>query len=251
MGVPLSPAPRRRATVLVALLCFAIAFLVVAPMGALATSANSPTVSVVPGQASGGLTATAAWNGVNVATANTSSAAFHITFNGAVNILYTWTQSSSAGGGAWSINDARLQMFYFGFALATRDISTTTGRTSGTLLMGNWSTGPLQYIIEGTYLLTASLLATNSTTAWSQSFWVDVAAPFSILAILPIVLLLIAVYEAYSLCCSGQHYRATSSKGGTPPSTPAASAPPATTPSATTPSAEPTAESPPPSGGTS
>jgi hypothetical protein len=249
MGASVRPSSRRRASTFVALFCVALAVVVIAPIGALAAPSNAPAVSVVAGPASGGITATAVWNGVNVATANTTSAAFHISFNGAVNILYNWSQPGTAGG--WSINDARLQIFYFGFALATRDITATSGRTSGSLLMGNWSTGPLQYILEGTYLLTASLLATNSTTAWSQSFWVDVAAPYSILAILPIVLLVIAVYEAYALCCSGQHYKAKSPTGGTPPQT---SPPPSTPTTAESPAAstppDPASSSPPPGGAT-
>jgi hypothetical protein len=240
------PSSRRRATLLVALLCVAIAFLVVAPMGALASPVNGPAVTVTATPASGGLTATAVWNGVNVVTANTTSAAFHISFNGAVNIVYNWTQGIGTGAG-WSINDARLQIFYFGFALATRDITSTVGQRSGSLLMGNWSTGPLQYILEGTYLLTASLLATNSTTAWSQSFWVDVAAPFSILAILPIVLILIAAYEIYALCCSGSHYKAVTPKGGTPAAT--ATSTPTAAESSTPPTPTETTDSSPPPGG--
>ena len=240
---------RRRAAVRVALAAVALALLVSAPLGALATSSPSRVTTIAATPASGPITATVTWDGVNIATANTTSSAFHISFNGAVNLLYSWSQPVLTAA-AWSVNDARLQIFYFGFALGTRDITTTVGRTTGSIVMGNWSTGPLQYILEGTYMLTASLIATNGSTAWSQSFWVDVAAPFYILAVLPLVLVLIAIYEVYALCCSGQHYsRPKVAQSTTPPATPPSAATPPTTPATTAP--EPAAESTPPPGGSS
>ncbi len=221
MGASARPPFRRRAAVVVGFVSLALAFLVVAPMGALAAPSNASPLTIKEGPAVGELTARALWNGVNIVTANTTSSAFHISFNGAVNVVYTFAQPPGAGA-AWSINDARLQIFYFGFALGTRDITESVGMVSGTITMGNWSTGPLQYILAGTYLLTASLIAVNGTTAWSQSFWVDVAAPYYILALLPIVLILLSVYEAYALCCSGKHVsRGKVPGGGTPPATPA------------------------------
>ncbi|HTZ61410.1 MAG TPA: hypothetical protein VMC82_02035, partial [Thermoplasmata archaeon] len=62
----------------------------------------------------------------------------------------------------------------------------------------------------------------NGTTAWSQSFWVDIAAPFYILALLPIILVVIAIYEVYALLTVGKH--AALGKGATTP--PASSPPP-------------------------
>jgi hypothetical protein len=212
--------------------------------GAGAVPTNDRSVTVVPALTTGGLVANASWNGLNITTAGSPSSAFHISFNGAVNIYYYWSQTGSAS--PWSINDARLQIFYFGFALATRDITQSVGSTSGNLVMGNWNTGALEYILEGSYLLKASLIATNGTTAWSQSFWVNVAAPFSILAALPIILILIAIYEVFELLTSGKHAVPKKPKmGGLPPETPVTEQPP--------PMQEwtdPTAATPPPGGGT-
>ena len=174
-----------------------LAFLVVLPVGSLAVPASEPSGSVSPAQASGGVSATVTWNGANIQTASTQSSAFTISLNAAVNVRYSWTSTG------YSINDQRLQMFYFGFALGTRDVTETSGTATGSVPL-NWTTGPLEYVLAGVYQLTASLIASNGTTAWSESFWVDVSAPFYIGAVLPIVLILIAIYELYSLATVGR-----------------------------------------------
>jgi hypothetical protein len=74
---------------------------------------------------------------------------------------------------------------------------------AGTFTM-NWSTGPLQYILEGTYRLVASLLTPDGNTLWSQTFWVQVAAPYFILAAFPIILVLIIIYELYAVATVGR-----------------------------------------------
>ena len=227
-GRQLSHRPRAAAVVLFSVV---VALLMATPVGAWAAPSSAPSRTAAAAPVSDVFTASATWNGVPIQTANTTSSAFQIHFNGVVNILYTW--ASSLTGPAYSINDARLQIFYFGFALATRDIILTTAESSGNVVM-NWSTGPLQYILEGSYQLTASLLATNSTTVWSQSFWVNVAAPFYILAILPIVLILIAIYELYAVATVGKQATIRGPKKGggtgtspsTPPNAPSTSTPP-------------------------
>lgn len=245
-----------RGAAMTALFAVAVAILVVAPAGSLASGTRQPTVAVVPASTTNGVTGSATWNGVNVAAANSTSSAFSLSFNAAVTVLFGWSQAPT-GAARWEVNDARLQIFYFGFALATRDITTSVGSPNGNLTMGNWSTGPLEYILEGSYELTASLLA-NGTTVWSQSFWVDVQAAFYILAALPIVLILIAIYELYGVATVGKQVMLKRQKrGGPPPSSPPAvgtvagsTSPPAPEPpdpavaSGTPPSA------PPPAGGT-
>jgi hypothetical protein len=253
----------RPARSLGALVALAVAVLFLVPVGALALPASGPSISIVRGASSGGLVANVSWGGTNITTAASASAAFRISFGNSVNLYYTWRQPSGvAGSGApWSINDARLQIFYFGFALGTRDVTTATGSTSGNISMSNWNTGPLEYVIEGTYQLTASLLATNGTTAWSQTFWVDVAAAFYILAALPIVLILIAVYEFYSIATVGKQQALKRKKygksAGSEPATATSTSTPASPASASEtgsspPASPPTAEqsgSTPPSGG--
>ncbi len=225
MGAPSRRALVRRGSVVAAVLAVALAALVLAPLGALAAPARGISVSAQPAQAPSGIQAEVYWNGVPISTAATFSAAFRLGSGGVGSLIYDWNQSLLSLS-PWLINDARLQIFYFGFALGTRDIGIPTGEASGTVTMGNWSTGALQYILEGTFLLTASLVATNGTTAWSQSFWVDISAPFYILAVLPIVLILIAIYEIYSLLTSGKYASVRWSAGHeAPPSSPGAASP--------------------------
>jgi len=249
-------APRtgvRRGNILAAALAVSLALMVLSPVTTLASPARTFSVSVRTPAASGGLSANASWDGTNISTASTASSAFHISFGGSVNVYYSWRQPTGLAGGSapWSINDARLQIFYFGFALGTRDITLSAGQTSGNISMSNWNTGPLEYVLEGLFLLTASLLAPNGTTAWSQSFWVDVAAAFYVLAALPIVLLLLGVYELYSIATVGkqQALKRAKSGGGKAPENaepaPSTSPPPASSETADAP----TAPSTPPEGG--
>jgi hypothetical protein len=203
-GFPRATARAARSWVVPVALVLGTLFLI--PVGALASPGTGPSVRVVPGQTGGPLSANVSWDGTNISTAGSATSAFHISFGNSVDLYYAWNQPAGIARSSvpWSINDARLQIFYFGFALGTRDVTTATGNASGHIVMSDWNTGPLEYVIEGTYKLTASLLATNGTTAWSQSFWVIVAAAFYVLAALPIVLLLLAVYEIYNVATVGR-----------------------------------------------
>ena len=223
-----------------------VVVLLVLPMATMAAAVNAPSASLGPAQTSSGVTASVTWDGTNINTASTMSSGFQIHFNTAVNLLYTWSSPPSAG---ISINDARLQIFYFGFALATRDITETVGQASSHIVM-NWSTGPLEYVLAGTYRLVASLLD-NGTTEWSESFWTQVSAPYYILAAFPIILILIFIYELYGVATVGKY-----AEQAPPKTTPSAS-PPAAPPAGETPAAEPPSAAPesdttsPPPGGTS
>jgi hypothetical protein len=231
-----------------------VTMLLLLPSAALATPTQGASVSVTPLAASGALEANVSWDGTNISTAGSGSSAFHISFGSSVNLYYHWEQPTGivSTGVPWSINDARLQIFYFGFALGTRDVTTATGNTSGHILMSDWNTGPLEYVIEGLYKLTASLLATNGTTAWSQSFWVSVAAAYFILAALPIVLVLLAIYELYNVATVGKQQALKGKKGGSaPPADSGSSASAdASTPAPAAPAEEPapSTETPPPGG---
>lgn len=166
------------------------------------SSAASPGGSPAQAQPSGTgpVTATVTWDGHNIGDYGTATSAATISFNGVANVLYTWTSSAPV-----TINDARLAIYYFGFALATRDVinSAAAPTTSGSFTM-NWTTGSLQYILAGSYRLVASLLAPNGTSMWSQTFYVNVAPPYYILALLPIVLILLAIWELYNVATCGK-----------------------------------------------
>jgi hypothetical protein len=217
------------------------------------TVAVSPTPSISIDPASGsGVAANVTWNGANILNFPSATSAARIGFNGVVDVHYVW---SSTGGvlAPFTINDARLQIFYFGFALATRDIvnSAAAPATSGTFDM-NWTTGALQYVLEGSYKLVASLLAPNGTTMWSQAFWVFVAAPYDVAALLPIVLILLIVWEVYNLATVGRQAGLGKQPPSAPPATSSPDSPPQTSgaaDAAAPPSTEPT--TPPPEGGSS
>jgi hypothetical protein len=190
-------------------------------------------------QASSGISAEVTWNGVNVCSATTSSSALAVDFTNSANVTFSWTSTSTV-----TLTDARLAMNYFGFALATRDVAPIAPgpMTSGSFVM-SWTPGALTFVLEGMYGITASLFAQNGSTVWSESFFVRATAPYSILAALPILLIVIGAYEIYALARSGR--QAGLSRGGPPPAPPP-SAP--TTPAAPEPSppseSAPTAEPP-------
>lgn len=222
MGAPVRAKVPRQATLALLLVSVVLGVFVIAPSGALAAAAAPAPHAVAAVEPASGLSAYATWNGVNVATAANASAAFRMSFGANVTVIFYWTQAS--GSAPIAVDDARLQIFFFGFALGTRDI-TTVGAATSPLSMNNWNTGPLQYILSGTYQLTASLLATNGSTVWSQSFWVNITAPYYILALLPIVLILIAIYEVYALCTVGKYAMIGRPPKSGEPATPTPSAP--------------------------
>lgn len=139
------------------------------------------------------------WNGVDTSAASSVSSAFTVTFNQAVNVAFAWNPNSTPG-----VTEARLAMLYFGFAVSTRDVSPIQGSGPSSSAAMNWTVGAIQYVVEGVFGLTASLLASNGTTLWSENFFVRLAAPYSILAALPLILILLGVYELYALLRSGR-----------------------------------------------
>ncbi len=227
----------------IGLLAVLLGVLVLLPVGSLASTAT-PAGSAKAASVTSptGFVGSVNWNGANVSTASTTSSALAIQFSQMANLLYSWKSGS-----LWNINDARLQIFYFGFALATRDV-TLQGSTPGhgNNIPLNWTPGAIEYAIEGLYKLTASLVASNGSTVWSETFFVRATAPLSILAVLPIVLIVLAIYELYDVTRSGRQavLSAKSKKPPTPPSAPMESPSPA---AETPPSQDPSSSS---SGGT-
>jgi hypothetical protein len=182
-----------------------LALFVVAGIGSSGALAQVPPrsgpVDFVTTENSAGLSAVVTWNGVDVSTASGISSAISTDFSSTIDVHYAWSSS----GPQYTISDARLQMYYFGFALGTRDIidSNPMAGTTGNFDMP-WDPGVLQWLIIGSYSITASLLSPNGTTEWSEQFFVHVTAPAAIGAAIPILLILIGVYEAYSLARSGR-----------------------------------------------
>jgi len=219
-------------------------------IGVPAPGKASSTSSAVPAASSGGVAYTVTWNGADVSTAGSASSAMSIDLTQSANLVYYWNVTTGAA--PVTIKDARLQMYYLGFAVSTRDqVLSNPTPGSGSIPL-SWTPVSVAYLLEGVYRLTASFLAPNGTTMWSENFYVRGTAPLGILAILPIVILIIVVYEVYMLVRSGRY--AVLGKKAPAPSAPPSGQPPAQPPSGegTGPSSsatEPAEESTPPAGG--
>jgi hypothetical protein len=224
-----------------------LALLMLLPTGAIAAPRNStPNVAPAAKPAAGAFAPVVTWNGVNVDTAGSASSALSVDFSSTASVLFNWTIPTTPG--FVDPNDGRLQMIYFGFALATRDV-VTSGPPVTSIPMG-WNPGALVYILEGVYKITASLVTGNGTTVWSENFYVRASAPFSIAALLPIILIVLIAWELYSVARSGRQ-ALLSQKGKAPPTPPEEAAPaePTTPPSGEeAPPSEPEESGTPPSG---
>ncbi|HYK93654.1 MAG TPA: hypothetical protein VEY07_06395 [Thermoplasmata archaeon] len=196
-----------RATIATVLLAvFLLAFTPLIPV-AHAARGTRRAVSLDATGASG-LQAVVTWGGTDVAGAGSMSSAIATSLSSVVDVRYNWTAVAvprSGPGPEFNISTARLEMFYFGYPLSTRDVVRTNpvSATSGQFDM-SWDPGILRYLLSGTYSLTASLIAPNGTTEWSEKFYLRVTAPGTIGAALPIILILIGIWEVYSLARSGR-----------------------------------------------
>lgn len=168
----------------------------------------SVDASAMPGP----LQVTVTWNGADLRSAVSDASALAVDFSSTITLRYHWSTPT----GGYNISTARLQMIYFGFAIANRDVVESNPRlaTNGTFVMG-WQPGALTYLLEGTYLLKASLLSAANATVWSENFFVHASAAYDIGAVIPILLLMIAAYELFALFTSGS--RAAHRKAPRPP----------------------------------
>jgi len=215
----------------------AIATFVIAALLVGVPARAQPSAPAPAAQTSGGVAYTVTWNNVDVSTASTASSALSIDLSSSANLVYYWNVTGVPLSSV-TISDARLQMYYLGFAVSTRDqVLTTPAPGSGSIPL-SWTPISVSYLLEGLYRLTASFVAPNGTTMWSENFWVRGTAAYGFLAILPIVLLIIIIYEVYGLARSGRYAAIGQKVGAAPPPTP----PPGS------PSTEPPAPSPPAEG---
>ncbi|MFI5038270.1 MAG: hypothetical protein ACHP93_07300 [Solirubrobacterales bacterium] len=148
--------------------------------------------------------ATVTWNGQNISHASSAGSGFDLGYGTNIDIRFYW--SAPATSAPVPVETARLQMFFMGLGIATRDVRQDhpAGATNGTIDLAWSGAGILAYLIEGTYQVTASLLDGNSTSLWSENFYVKMTAPGEIFALVPIVLLVLGVYELVSLARSGR-----------------------------------------------
>lgn len=204
-------------------LALGLVALLLAPSLAAAAPAPSPSMTPRPLDSSGeappvpGISAVVKWGGTSIASATSVSSAIPTAFTHTVDVNFTWVALAGANGlERYNISTARIQFFYFGAALDTRDVvdSTPIAATNGSFDL-SWEPGIFQFLFEGTFGLSAILLAPNGTTMWSQSFYIHAEAPYAIGAVLPILLVLIGIYEAYGLATAGQ--AAATTVAATPP----------------------------------
>jgi hypothetical protein len=199
------------------LLAFLAVALVVMPIASVAQAA-APLAppNIVTGSGPHGFFGQVTWNGVNVASASSTSSPLGIQFSDTAHLYYNWSSTTNL----YNINRARLQFFYFGVSIATR-VVTLQGSTPG--LFGafelNWTPGSIQYAVEGLFRLTAGLVEPNGSTIWSENIFVHATAPLGLLAAFPLVLLAIAIYEIYELAYVGRE-AARGRMGKKPPSSP-------------------------------
>jgi hypothetical protein len=197
----------------------------------LVTSLLLPAVSAVPAHpassgerafayTTGGIAGKVTWNGVDVSQAGNASSALQVNYGSpSIDVRFFW--NSTTPGVPFNITSVRLQMFYLGFAVASRDVSPINQATGDM----SWdAVATLRWILEGTYALTASLIAKDGTTVWSQGFFVEISAPYSLLAAIPIILIIILVYELIVIARSGSQ-EAKSLVGPTPATSPRAPPP--------------------------
>lgn len=214
--------------------------------------ASATPVLAAPQPEAGTTAYVVTWNGQDVSTATGVSSAISLNLAQTATVIYSWSGSALV-----NISDARLQMFYFGFAVSTRDqvLTNPLARTHGNISL-SWAPLSVDYLLEGVYRLTASFLAPNGTTMWSENFYLRGTAPLGFVALIPIVLLLILIYEVYALVRSGRYAVLGRKPEAMPPTGPSGPAPPSgtgpsgpTSPSETGPSSTPPPQTPPPSGG--
>ena len=166
----------------------AIALLVAIPSASASAVAPGPLpIHVAPGISLKG--ESARWDGKNLSTASTASHAFTLGVNQRSLVVFTYDVPL----GGPNVTTARMQAIYFGAVISTDQVSTHTnlsGTGSGTM---NWTLGTFTYLLAGLYLLTASLVDSNGTTVWSESFYMQASAPYHVGSRLIIFLIVLAL----------------------------------------------------------
>ncbi|MCI4363107.1 MAG: hypothetical protein L3K13_02220 [Thermoplasmata archaeon] len=189
-----------RAFSLRASLAFLFAILLLAPLvpvGAASSGTRSGTNP--PGTPGGGFLYGVSWNGRATANATTTGSALTVSFGSTITMQFHWTNSGTNGppGG---VSEVEFQAFLFGYSFLTRALTNSPALTTPTGVTNlTWDPGALNYIISGVYLCLASIFAPNGTTLWSESFYIKANAPYTVGALLPLILLVLLVYELYSV----------------------------------------------------
>jgi hypothetical protein len=194
-------------------------------------SAQAATFSVsnaVPA----GLAASTTWNGRDLSEASSVGSAFVFGANDRAQVNFSFSAPQYE---LSVITTARLVVYYFGAAISANSVATSTTGSKGVALM-NWSLSSYTFLFQGVYRLTASLVDGNGTTAWSESFYLDVQAPYRLVSGITLFLIVLGGVEIWSIVTSARTPGRRPPKPWKPPAEPAPaptaeSAPPEPTPS--------------------
>jgi hypothetical protein len=156
------------------------------------------------------LAANVSVDGQPSALANTASGAISVSVLTPVVFNFSWAGHGGkfALPAVFPVKTARLVFEYFGGPVFTKDqvssspFSTVTGSMASTVDLGQD-----RYLVEGDYLVQASILTANGSTVWTQNIYLKISAPHHLTAA-NLGLGGLVVAELYSVATIG------SAKGG-------------------------------------
>jgi hypothetical protein len=208
-----------------------------APATMAVPAAVRPTAVISTEGTASQFSASATWNGISIASASTPGSAISASFGSPATVNFTWFTGASPTANATSpfaITDAILHIVYLGQAVWTKDQAFSPPLSAGS---GSYSLSAdltaTRYLVEGLFQVQAVLLSNTQGAVWTQTFFVNVVAPYHF-TVAVLALGLLAIYELVSLARVGP-LAVPKPKVGTTTSTPPASPP---TPPETPPSTE-------------
>lgn len=189
--------PQHRWTLVAPVLAVTVLALLPSPVWARGASPSNGPSTAMPELAASTVLArtTVTWNGHNISSAGSPSSAFAIGKGQSAFVYFSFDEVSGP-----AIPNASVKVTYLGLVLTT---STAAVGPAPTTCLGcseaeiNWTFGTLVNALQGVYQLTASLQYADGSTAWSESFYVIVRAPYSIESGAVVILLVLAFAEVY------------------------------------------------------
>ncbi|HLN51664.1 MAG TPA: hypothetical protein VK455_06380 [Thermoplasmata archaeon] len=163
-------------------------------------SGTPKSVSVTPAASAGPFSAELLWNGANATSANSASSAFTFTSGETANATFHFAGTSLLVPPP-AITNASLTLTFFGLALTTNTdpFHVIAGGEQARI---NWSFGPLIQLTEGVYQMSAKITNASGGSAWSETFYIDVKAPYSLESGLVVFLIILSLAEIYWIAAS-------------------------------------------------
>lgn len=162
----------------------------------------------------------ASWYGKNPLPATTVASAFSISLVDPSTITLDWFQRVGPPPlFPVPVTAVAVHLYYFGFLLYGARTNLNPGAISGEANI-TLTPAPLGYLTAGVYSAKLELDGSNSSVLWSASFFVRATPVFVIGAVIPILLLIIAVLEMYGVASAarrGRRRRALKPEKAAPP----------------------------------